>query len=341
MDQERRSIRLGLAVIACAVIFRLLGGGLLDRGVELISQPDVLSFLLYLETGRVVSVAAPEAPTVTVPEETQPTSQPPSQPAEDAPLTLPAPDESFFALRNHTSLTPDLESLYRLPLEWELSGDAPTVLILHTHSTEAYTATSDDTYQESSAYRTLDPDRNMLSVGAYVAGILEQGGIHVLNDTTLHDHPEYTGSYGRARDTIADYLERYPSIRLILDLHRDASDGSAGGQLNTSATVDGQNAAQLMLVVGTGQGGLSHPNWQQNLSLAVKLQAVLETEHPGLCRSISLRTERFNQDMLPGALLVEMGGAGDTRQEVLVTGKALAEGILRLAHGAVTADSAE
>lgn len=337
MDQERRSIRLGLAVIACAVIFRLLGGGLLDRVAELVGQTDVLPFLLYLETGRVVSAAAPEAPPVTAPEETQP----PSQPAEDAPLTLPAPKPSFFALRNPTSFTPDLKALYSQALEWDLTGDAPTVLILHTHATESYTQTYDDTYRESSAYRTLDPDRNMLSVGAYVAGILEQGGIHVLHDTTLHDHPEYTGSYGRARDTIADYLKRYPSIRLILDLHRDASDGSAGGQLDTSATVDGQNAAQLMLVVGTGQGGLSHPNWQRNLALAVKLQAVLETENPGLCRPISLRTERFNQDMLPGALLVEMGGAGDTRQEVLVTGKALAEGILRLAHGAVTADSTQ
>lgn len=338
MDQERRSIRLGLAVIACAAVFRLLGGGILDSAAQFIGQADVLSFLLYLETGRVVRTDAPVEPDLPVPEETVPQQTLPQ--VQPQPLTLPAVESGFFTLRNHTSYHPDMEALYSEDLQWELIRDEPTVLILHTHATESYTQTVRDTYTESSDYRTLDEDRNMISVGTYVAQLLEQGGIHVLHDTTLHDYPEYTGSYGRARDTIESYLEQYPSIQLILDLHRDAADDGEGGQMDTSATVDGQSAAQLMLVVGTGQGGLSHPSWQQNLSVAVKLQAVLETNAPGLCRSISLRTERFNQDLLPGALLVEVGAAGDTRQEALNAGKALAEGILQLAHGAVTKDSA-
>lgn len=335
MDQERRSIRLGLAVIACAAIFRLLGGGLLDSAVQFLSQPRVLSFLLYLQTGQVISVAAPEAPTEPPPTETAPT---PTRP-EATPFSLPEGDASLFTLHNATRYDPETETLYRQPLRWQLISPQPTVLILHTHATEGYTQTAQDTYAETSAYRTLDNTRNMVSIGAYVAEVLERGGVHVIHDTTLHDYPEYTGSYGRAREVIRGYLRRYPSIRVILDLHRDAADSSAGTQMNTSALVDGEAAAQLMLVVGTGQGGLSHPNWQENLSFALKLQAVLETASPGLCRPVNLRTERFNQDLLPGALLVEMGAAGDTRQEALNTARALAEGILQLAHGAVTADS--
>lgn len=336
MDQERRSIRLGLAVIACAAVFRLMGGGWLDRAVDLLGQPQVLSFLLYLQTGRIVPADAPVGPEQisheTLPQQTVPQEQP---------LTLPAADPDLLSLRNQTTFQPDMEALYSESLAWELISDQPTVLILHTHATESYTQTPQDIYSETSAYRTLDETKNMISVGAYVAQILEQGGVHVVHDTTLHDYPEYTGSYGRARDTIEDYLQRYPSIQLILDLHRDAADDSSGSQMDTSATVDGQAASQLMLVVGTGQGGLAHPDWQQNLAVAAKLQAVLESRCPGLCRPISLRTERFNQDLLPGALLVEMGAAGDTRQEALNAGKALAEGILRLAHGALTADSAD
>lgn len=342
MDQERRSIRLGLAVIACAAVFRLLGSGFLHSAAEFVSQPDVLSLMLYLETGKVVRMdATPEAdvpiqPVIaeTLPQQTQPTDL-------EQPLTLPSADASLFELRNHTDYEPDMEELYAQSLQWELTGEAPTVLILHTHATESYTQTRSDTYEETSDYRTLDETRNMISIGDHVAAVLEQGGISVVHDTTFHDYPEYTGSYGRSRDTIESYLTQYPSIQLVLDLHRDAADDSNGRQMNTSATVNGQPAAQLMLVVGTGQGGLSHPSWEQNLSLAAKLHTVLETENPGLCRSINLRTERFNQDMLPGVLLVEIGAAGDTRQEAINASQALAEGILRLAHGAVaTANSA-
>ncbi len=335
MEQERRSIRMGLALIACAVVFRLLGGGVLDTAAAFLSQPDVMSFLLYLETGRVVR---PEAPATAPTEEAPPADTVPAAPAKPSPLIL--PQAADFTMHNGTSLNPDLAALYAQPLVWELTGDAPTVLILHTHATESFTQTRQDTYQATSAYRTLDESRNMVSVGAYVADCLEQGGITVLHDTTLHDYPEYNGSYARSRDTIRQYLAKYPTIRLVLDLHRDASDDAAGQQLGTYAQVDGEEAAQLMLVVGSPAGGLSHAGWQDNLSLAAKLQGVLEQRYPGLCRPVNLRTERFNQDLLPGTLLIEMGAAGDTRQEVLRTGKALADSILCLAHGAVTADSA-
>jgi len=209
------------------------------------------------------------------------------------------------------------------------------VLILHTHATECYTAAEGEDIPLSGDYRTEDPAHNMLSVGDHVAKLLAEGGIGVIHDRTLHDSPSYNDAYVNSRKTAQAYLEQYPTIQLVLDLHRDAS-GAGGQQLVTVGSVDGQRSAQLMLVVGTDESGKNHPNWQENLALALKLTAVLEREDPGLCRSINLRKERFNQDLSAGGLIVEVGAAGNTRQEALLAAGALAEGILKLAKGTVS-----
>ena len=168
---------------------------------------------------------------------------------------------------------------------------------------------------------------------------LESAGIGVIHDRDFHDYPSYNGSYADARASIEAILADNPGICLILDLHRDAAD-VGDGQLDTSARINGQESAQLMLVVGTDAGGLYHPHWQENLALALKLQAQLERMHPGLCRPIDLRAQRFNADESPGALLIEMGAAGNTHEEALLAADALAEGIIALAKGAnLTEDS--
>lgn len=172
----------------------------------------------------------------------------------------------------------------------------------------------------------------MLSIGDAVGEILENGGIGVIHDRTLHDHPSYNDAYHSSRKSVQQYLQQYPSIRLILDLHRDAS-GGTGGQLVTVGSVGGVRSAQLMLVVGTDEKSGSHPLWRENLSLALKLTAVLERENPGLCRSVNLRAQRFNQDLSPGCLLVEVGAAGNTHAEALLAAQALARGILEIAEG--------
>ena len=178
----------------------------------------------------------------------------------------------------------------------------------------------------------------MLSIGKEIARVLEAGGIRVLHDPTLHDDPNYNTAYSAARATIQRYLALYPSIQLVLDIHRDAS-GDDNDQMVTSATVGGQKCAQLMLVVGTDAGGNVHPNWQENLALALKLTAVLEQENPGICRPINLRSERFNMDLTLGSLLVEVGAAGNTRQEALIAANALAQAVLALQKGANTTAS--
>ena len=82
-----------------------------------------------------------------------------------------------------------------------------------------------------------------------------------------------------------------------------------------------------MLVVGTDRGNRIHPNWQKNFSLALRLQTLLERASPGITRPLNLRTQRFNQDLSPGALLIEIGGAGNTHQEALASTDILAQAI--------------
>lgn len=310
--KDRRRIRAAAYLLAAAAVlvtvFRLPG--------------QALSGLLYLETGRVLRREAEV-----------PTGEPPSEP-ETAPSTeIPEPelpvftraDLEYAAVQYFCGYRPDLAALMEQPLEWELCGDEPTVLIVHAHATESYDGTP--------GYRSLDETENMLSVGDEVARVLEAGGIHVLHDRTLHDYPDYNAAYSGARDTIRAYLAEYPSIRMVLDIHRDAS-GGTGGQLVTSATVGGQRSAQIMMVVGTDESGNAHPDWQTNLALALKLTAQLEQFDPGVSRPVSLRAQRFNMDLTAGSLLIEVGAAGNTHEEALIAANALARAILALAHGA-------
>lgn len=327
-DPQRRSLRVGAAVIFCAVVLRLMSGGVLQPLLNAAQSPEAVSFLMYLETGRVL-------PKDTQPPETTDPEPVTTAPAEADPgetLTLTGEEVSSLDIRYDGDYRPDLEQLLLEPLDWNLRSEEPTVLILHTHTTESYTRSDGEAYTESSAYRTLDEGYNMLSIGDRVAELLEAGGVKVIHDRTLHDYPSYNGSYMDAREAMERCLEQYPTVQLVLDLHRDAAE-DGDGQMDTSAQVGGRESAQLMLVVGTDEGGLEHPEWQENLSLALKLMAVLEQENEGICRPLGLRTERFNQDLSPGALLIEVGAAGNTHPEALTAAQALAEAILLLADG--------
>lgn len=323
MEQERRNIRVGLAVIAGA-LFLNLAGGMTDAAVALFSHPRVAEFLVYMETGRVVRLDAPVSEETTQP--VQETTLPPQ-----IPVTFDPKDAELVKLSDFTGYGPDIEKLLTSPLSWDLTQGGPAVLILHTHATESYAGVP--------GYRTEDRQSNMLRVGQEIARVLEENGIEVIHDTTLHDKPSYNGSYNNARKTIAARLEEYPSIRLVLDIHRDALELTDAVQLSTQAQVDGQDSAQLMLVMGTDANGLHHPRWQESLAVGVKLHALLERKYPGICRAMQLRKERFNQDFSHAAMIVEVGAAGDTLEKALVAARAFAESVVALSQGAATTDS--
>ena len=333
MNHQTRCLRVGAAAILCAIIFRLGLGGIFQPIGEFLAQPTISSLLIYLETGRIVrfSTSSEEIP-LFAHESATPVFE--EVPVETVPV-FSAQDTALVTVKYYCSKNPDLEDLMGRPLDWNLASGEPAVLILHTHGTESYTKSPGEIYTESSEFRTLDEGYNMISLGDYLAQALEAAGIGVIHDRALHDYPSYSGSYSAARKSIAAYLEEYPSIQLVLDLHRDAS-GDNSNQLKTSATVEGVNSAQLMLVVGTDASGLSHPGWEENLSLALKLYAQLERNAPGICRYISLRSQRFNQDQHPGAMIVEIGGAGNSHAEAVTATSVLARAVIDMAKGVET-----
>lgn len=327
MELRQRTRRFGGRVIACALILRLLSGGLPGKVVSWLTGPKAAEVLIFLETGRDVRFSASSEQRWFHTAESPP-------PASE--IVLPVfHREEAVAVAYSCSVRPVLADLVAQPLNWNLVGKEPTVLIFHTHTTESY---SGESYTPSGEYRTLEEGYNMLSIGEEVAGILEEYGIGVIHDRTLHDYPSYNASYNHARKSVQALLKENPSIRLVLDLHRDASE-SGQTQLRTLAQVKGEPSAQLMLVMGTDAGGLRHDGWEENLSLALKLQLQLERRAPGITRPISLRSQRFNQDLSPGALLVEVGAAGNTREEALVAARELALAIVDLSRG--TGESGE
>ena len=303
MDWHGKSIRMGAWVIALAIVLRLWSPG------------DLEPLLVYLETGRVVHP---------LPEPTE-AAIPPTQPPELPRFS--AADEDLVSVWG-TGKQVDPAEFLEIPLKMDLTGENPTVLILHTHATESYTGTDGWDYEESSAYRTLDEAHNLCAIGAHLAQLLEAGGIRVIHDQTYHDYPDYTGAYYRSEETARRYLEENPGIFLILDLHRDSISDGQGGELDTKATVGGKESAQLMFLMGT-----DHDNWRDNMNLAVKLTAQLERTHPGITRGILTRNDDYNQYLTPGTLLVEVGAAGNTQPEALLAVEALAEAILALRYG--------
>lgn len=339
MDLEKWCLRVGTAAVICAILLRLSSGGLLGTVVEALSSPEAMSVMLYLETGRIVRPAQPqlpeEDPKATVPELPQEITHE-NAPQEPVQAVFAEADAALVEVNSVCGYDTDLPALLRQPLSWDLTQTEPTVLILHTHGTESYTKTED--YQESSSYRTLDADYNMVSIGAELARTLEEGGIQVVHDTTMHDSPSYSSSYSNARKSIRAYLEEYPSIQMVLDIHRDSVENSSGKQMRFTAQADGETTAQLMMVVGTDANGLSHPDWPENMSLAVKLHAQLEKNCPGICRPISFRSQRFNQDLSTGAMLIEVGSAGNTRAEALLAARLLGQAILELSQGTATVE---
>ena len=208
-----------------------------------------------------------------------------------------------------------------------LPEEGPQILILHTHGSEAYTMPAGQEYIPSGDCRTTDNDYNMVRVGEELVRTLEEAGLTVLHDTTLHDYPEYSGAYGRSLTTAEKYLQAYPSISLVLDLHRDAVSDGEGNIYKVVSNVAGVNAAQMAFVIGTDGGGLEHPHWQENLKLAAAVQQRLLEDSPTLMRPITVRNSRYNQHVTPGSLLIEMGAAGNSLDEALLSARLLGQAV--------------
>jgi stage II sporulation protein P len=220
------------------------------------------------------------------------------------------------SLYNRSGLAFDPEGVS--PILPELAAEGPQILILHTHGSEAYTPTEADPYEPSDPYRTTDCTKNIVKVGEEMAMVFRAHGFRVIHDTNLYDYPSYSGAYDRSKAAVEQWLKQYPSISIVLDVHRDALSAEDGTPYRLITTEVGRQAAQVMLVVGTNGGGSSHTQWKKNLSFALFLQQKMEKGFDALARPMVLRSASFNQQLVvPGYLLVEVGGHGNTLADAI------------------------
>jgi len=231
--------------------------------------------------------------------------------------------EGGLSIKNLTGYQVDMgKFLIGLP-SVRLRADKPQILIIHTHASEAYTPFGLDLYEPSDDSRTEDTRYNIVRVGDELAAVFEQAGLKVIHDREIYDYPSYTGSYNRSGQAVEAWLAEYPEIALVLDVHRDAL-GENGVIYKTMAEEEGVCASQLMLLVGSDESGLEHPGWQENLALAVYLQRAVNSRHPTLMRPVELVSQRYNQHLSPGALILEVGSNGNTLQEALAAARLFA-----------------
>jgi stage II sporulation protein P len=240
---------------------------------------------------------------------------------------------------NETTYNPDVMQLLNAPYpdSLKISENAapvlmsagselrqPLVLILHTHGTEAYYP----------IVRSESPTENIISVGAVMSDILNANGIPTLHCDIMHDKESFLNSYNRSKETILKYLDEYPSIKYIFDVHRDAvgDDVKIVTELGGGVGGAGVDVAQVMCVVGTDFKGGDHPKWLDNMNVAVKLQNMLNTAYPNIARPINMRSATFNEQYAPGSILLEIGSNGNTLTEAKRAAVLLANTISELIH---------
>ena len=210
--------------------------------------------------------------------------------------------------------------------------DQPLVLLFSTHATESFEPCDRKFYDKRYNSRSTDNDKNVTHIEDKIAEQLIQNGIPTIVDKTQHDFPSYNGSYNRSAQTINEYLKKYPSIKIILDIHRDAIERENGERVKPITTINGKKAAQIMIISGCDDGTMNFPNWAQNLNFAVNLQQKIESSYPTLTRPIFFCYRKYNMNICPQSLLIEFGSNSNSLNEVLYSGELMGKALSDLLH---------
>lgn len=240
-------------------------------------------------------------------------------------------------IKNCTSISrAEIEAQIQNPPYFTIEDtDEPQVLIMHTHTTESYVPFTGDYYDKTMSFRSTDNSENMSVVGDRIARELEAAGIGVIHDTTQHDYPSYNGSYERSQETVEKYLAQYPSIKIVLDVHRDAI-ASGEDVYSAEAEIEGKTAAQVMIISGCDDGTMGYPDYMKNLSFAAALQNQLEGDYPTLTRPVLFDYRKYNQQLTTGSLLLEIGSHGNTLEQAAYTGELIGKSLGRLLNSMKT-----
>ena len=235
------------------------------------------------------------------------------------------------SIKNNTRQTAaDIAAEIANPLSFAIEPNSPNpqVLVMHTHATEDYRLSAGLWFSPGDGARSTDRSINMCAVGRVVADTLNAAGINTLHDETLNDYPSYTGSYANSRAVVQQYLAQYPSIKVVLDVHRDAIESESGSRYAPVCTVEGRQAAQVMIICGCDNGTtVQLPNWRQNLRFAAAWERSMEGMYPGFTRPVLFSYRFYNQDLTTGSLLIEIGGHGNNLNEALYAGQLAAKGL--------------
>ncbi|MDP4119795.1 MAG: stage II sporulation protein P [Bacillota bacterium] len=228
-------------------------------------------------------------------------------------------------VKNSTGYGLNIGQELSYPLGFSMQNtSAPQVLIYHTHACEAYMKNDFGYYYSSSYSRSTNDDENVTQVGDEIAKVLNAAGIGTLHNTTHHDYPSYNGAYGRSEDTVRSYLKEYPSLKVEIDIHRDAIETSDNQKIKPTFIYNGQKAAQIMITTGyDGDGTLGFPNWEKNLRFALQIQKTAETMYPGMTRPMDFGNFCYNEEVNTGSVLIEVGTDANTIAEAKLSGDLL------------------
>lgn len=227
------------------------------------------------------------------------------------------------AVKNSANKSIDIAKQFSIrPAITVRKDNTPQVLILHTHTTECYLGYDAGYYNDDDPTRTRDAKKNMVAVGEAIAEQLRAAGIGVIHDTTEHDYPQYNGAYSRSLATANRVLSQNDHIVAVLDIHRDCIMRSDTEKVKPTVTIDGKQAAQLMILTSVSNtDAVPHPKWKENLRFALQLQNNLNTEYEGLMRPLNLVGARYNQHLAPASMLVEVGSDANTLDEAIYAGE--------------------
>jgi len=223
-------------------------------------------------------------------------------------------------LASESSLLPDF-----VP---EKNGE-PQVLIIHTHTSESYQPNDSGHYDTGYTSRSTDPEKNVVAVGAKAAEAIAKRGYAVIHDGTVHDY-QYNGAYERSAETVKTILAQYPSIKVVLDVHRDAITENKA-PVAAVTRVNGADAAQIMIISAAddGSGEYENPHFLKNFRFACLLQSQSESDYPGLMRPALIQYCGYNQNLSTGSLLVEIGSHGNTLEQALYAGELFGDSVGR------------
>ena len=206
----------------------------------------------------------------------------------------------------------------------------PAVLIFHTHTTESYLPADNGVFYHDYATRSSDPAQNVVRVGDAICEALERRGVAAIHDTRIYDGA-YEGAYARSREGAGAMLAEHPTVKIAIDVHRDAIYPTDTSAIKPTASIGGEKTAQIMIITGAEEGLVTDfPGWEENLRFALALQRAAQTKYEGLMKPIYFCQRKYNMDLTPCSLLLEFGSDTNTLEEAVRAGRMLGDALAEL-----------